>query len=114
MIPSNLNEAVEETLRQLDARSLRTDPDVIAKTHHGFGRHIRNSWSLWQEDCPLRQWFRDHLKIGHPDDISAIIMEASVAKTKGEEYDPAPSVQRFHEHWERFGCNNFGESHEPS
>jgi hypothetical protein len=114
MTPQNLDEAVTIIIDQLsnsDIAKAKHDKDLIVKVHHGFGRHIRNKWSLWNRDSKLSQWFRKNLDIGHAHDISSIIMEAVQAKIRGEEYDPAPTVQRFHEHWENFGRNHFGEEY---
>jgi hypothetical protein len=112
MVPKTLDEAAQSVLDILspaDIKKLCSDENIIAKVHHSFGRSIRNNWSLWDEESSLRQWFQDNLDIGHPDDISSIIMEAARAKAKGEPYDPKPTIKRFHQHWEKLGCNHFGE-----
>ena len=110
-VPRDLDEAVEmiiETLGHSDQKTICHDKYIAAKAHHGLGRFIRNSWSLWDRHTHLCNWFRANLEIGHADDISTIIIEAVRAKLSGLEYDPTSTVQRFHDHWARFGCDNYG------
>jgi uncharacterized protein YbdZ (MbtH family) len=69
------------------------DRDFIISGQHDFGmvgRHIRNQYGLWNEDCPLTENWHKHpeardLRDGidfsddHPDAVSARIVELAKA-----------------------------------
>lgn len=110
MIPTNLKEATEKIINHIDPKHVEAivkDSDFFVKAHHSLGRSIRNNWLLWKDDSVLRDWFRDNLEIGHPDDISCIILESVKSELSGKTYDPSPAIKRFHDHWANYGCNKF-------
>jgi hypothetical protein len=112
MIPRNLDNTVKTIVKKLseeDINAFCEDEDVLIHAHHGLGRWIRNQWQLWDPESQLRLWFKTELEVGHPDDISSIILEATRSQLLGIVYDPTPTVERFHTHWKNFGCNKFGE-----
>jgi len=49
-----------------------TEQDFAARTHHGFGRWIRNNWQLWS-GSRLSTYFSEK-GVHHPDSISWIIL----------------------------------------
>ncbi len=77
--PETLTEAIA-TLHALlvdeDRSFLRESKDsegAASELHHSLGRHIRNSWGLWQ-NSKLFQHIRDEHGIEHPDDVSHLII----------------------------------------
>jgi adenosylmethionine-8-amino-7-oxononanoate aminotransferase len=115
-VPTSLEDAVELLWSGIppDERSAwARDPDLPNKLHHDLGRWIRNNWSLWDPETHLAQRFRQDLKIGHPDDISGMILEVLSAKARGVPFNARAYVNQCHEHWRAFGCNEFGEDLEP-
>jgi len=78
-IPTSLSECFEELDKILeDSEDAEWFKDTVEKTmlaqsHHGLGRWIRNNWELWVEESDLHQYF---VKLGlhHPDDMSGVIL----------------------------------------
>jgi len=79
-IPKTLEEAFEALdamLSESDRRFIQEAEDVqqvIARIHHGLGRHLRNKWGLWGEGSPLKKCLREEHGILHPDDMSGFIL----------------------------------------
>lgn len=103
-VPSNLDQALEllDELVKEDKNWLINNGSV--SVHHGLGQWLRNNWSLWEKETPLVLWFN---KIGvyHADDISALILEAFVAKLRNESYNMQATIDRFNKHWKKFGVD---------
>lgn len=111
VVPKSLQEAVTlicDGLTDEERESITTNPKADVQAHHGFGQWIRNNWSLWDTKTHLVQWFKENLDIMHGDDISGIILANVVANVQGRDFDPAPIVERYHAHWARMGCDNYG------
>ncbi len=73
--------------------------------HHGFGREIRNSWSLW-EDTPLRRDIQERFKLfGHGDDLSHLIFTVLWARVRGEDPRLEEEVEHLKAHWRKEGFN---------
>lgn len=49
---------------------------------------LRNSWSLWATDSPIKRDAMEKYKISHADDISGLILEWVYAKVCGVKFDP--------------------------
>lgn len=104
-VPKTLDEAVNLILTAItDTEEIEGLKDPIM-LHHGFGRWLRNNWSLWEKETVLVQWFVANLGIIHADDISGTILEACAAKLKGEEFDALKHVESYKEHWKRYGMD---------
>jgi len=111
-VPHDLMECVifiVESLEDNEIEDLAIGKITSSDLHFSLGMHIRNTWSLWDKETHLNQWFRNNLNIGHADDISGIILEAVVAKVSGKQFDYHPSIKAIHEHWKTHGANKFGE-----
>lgn len=109
-VPRDLDEAVDIIVAGLAPEDRRFfEERSTTALHHTGGRYIRNAWSLWDRETHLVQWFRANLRIGHADDISAVILSSVQARVIGVLFEPRGMVARFHEHWRKFGCNEFGE-----
>lgn len=106
IVPSNLETAVQVLFDTLDPEDVadiqKTDPHDY---HHGLGRYLRNSWSMWDRKTKLVQWFIRTYGLCHPDDISSIIIQALWCKVRGTEHDIRKQVQDYHEHWAAYGVN---------
>ncbi|MBS1722755.1 MAG: hypothetical protein JSS66_07100 [Armatimonadetes bacterium] len=105
--PCDLNWAVENIYRQLDEESINNikAADDMHGFHFGAGMRIRNTYGLWGEDNPLVQWFTKELGVVHGDDRSGILMEALWHRVRELPYDPAPTIERYRQHWARAGYN---------
>lgn len=80
------------------------NPDTIV--HHTVGRFLRNAWSLWDPDTPLK---RDAVKtygIAHADDISGLMMAWVFNLVCGGPFDPQKECERFHKHWASLGTDS--------
>lgn len=67
--------------------------------HHGFGRDLRNEWSLWG-DSPLRQYFLG-MGIEHSDDMSGIILSFLWRSVHGEPIRLEEQVQFYKDYWKK-------------
>lgn len=106
VVPSTIEAAVQAIVAGTDEAEkeyIRKIASSASAAHHGLGRALRNGWSLWQDDSPLK---RDAVKtygIAHADDISGLILSWAVAIIRGDEFDPQAECQRYHEHWKKYG-----------
>jgi hypothetical protein len=78
--PTTLDQAVT-ALMQLDFQDAKkvalthTADSFVAFTHFTLGRHLRNTWGLWQASSELKNWFIRNTDLNHPDDMSGLILE---------------------------------------
>lgn len=107
--PTNLEEAVlwlRETSAPEDLEKFRKTEFETAcvRAHHSIGRWIRNEWGLWQ-DSPLALWFKNELHVGHPDDMSSMIIAAVWTDLNGQPRRTEKLFAEFQDHWRRFGVS---------
>ncbi len=103
-VPSTILQAVDElyaSLSEEDKQQIKTTDDV--RYHHGSGRFVRNSWSLWDNKTKLVQDAIKTYKIAHADDISGLIFEWVFAKVRCVDFDPFEHVEIYHKHWRNYG-----------
>lgn len=104
---------VNEQIDRMDDESRKNILDMENSSEMnclGFsvGMGIRNYYGLWHKNG-LTRYFNRALGVYHADDMSAILLEALWHRVHNQPYDPAPSVERFREHWTSMGCNMKGE-----
>lgn len=106
-VPTNLDEAVEIIIKGMGTEDIQfvKDRDNSVSVHHTMGRYLRNSWSLWDKDTHLVQWFIKEHGLCHADDLSGLILDALWCKIRGEKHDIEAQVDRYKEHWLRAGIN---------
>lgn len=80
MIPTTLNEAVDQILAQMTAADKRAyakgaEENAGVLLHHGTGTALRNDWGLWFDKTGISRHLRKH-RIVHGDDRSATIFKA--------------------------------------
>jgi hypothetical protein len=103
MVPSTIREAVDMIVAGLDEKErlfVKQQPNS-STVHFGAGMSIRNGWSLWAPDSPLKRDAVNTYKIAHADDISGLIFEWVWASVRGDAFDPVSYCQRFEQHWQR-------------
>lgn len=114
-VPATLDEAVQMLYDALEPADLavfrNTEPGNL---HHGFGRFLRNHWSLW-DDTPVTRDIKQRFGIfGHGDDISAILLHMLWEKVKGRkgtapwlenEHTVEALVEKFKVHWRKYGVD---------
>jgi hypothetical protein len=103
--PTTLEEAIKLIVDDLRPE----DREYIAKegtagSHHSFGMALRNGWGLWH-GSELAEHFKSTYGLGHADDMSGLIMAGVKAAVRGQVFDPQPEVDRYKEHWKRYGVN---------
>lgn len=101
--PSNLDEALRALGKMLSKEDkiiiqLRTELEVCVHLHHSLGRHLRNTWGLWNPKCVLHKWFEAQ-GVWHPDDMSSIIIRSYYRKTKGRPIKLQEQIQEYTEYW---------------
>jgi len=105
-VPSTVEAAVDhivEELSDIDRHFILDNSDNPHMTHHGFGRYIRNNWSLWEPDSPLKRDAVEKYKIAHADDISGLIFEWVWHKVMARDFDPKAHCEQYHKHWKKTG-----------
>jgi len=112
-VPSTIRQAVYHIVESLSIEekaniqdnSNDSYPSYVA--HHTVGRYIRNNWSLWEDDSPLK---RDAVKtygIAHADDISGLMIEWVFTIVRDQDdFDPVGHCELYHDHWKRAGTNS--------
>jgi len=108
-VPSTVKAAVDILVARMDdddKKHIRTLKDKGASVHHTIGRFVRNSWSLWEPDSPLKRDAVNTYWIAHADDISGLIMAWVWAEVRNEEFDPHKECERFHKHWNGYGTDS--------
>jgi hypothetical protein len=108
VVPKNLDDAVRILKEAIKDEEEAKQLQDTAGLHFGLGMYLRNNWSLWDTETVLVQWFKENLGIAHADDLSGTILEALAASLRGEEFDAKAHVQRYIEHWKRYGVNPLG------
>jgi len=102
--PTNLDEAVSFLIDVIKKSSVEDKKQFentknVSQYHHSLGREIRNNWNLWS-DSKLKEWFKNK-GVWHPDDMSAIILDATKAKIDGKEFDLESEIKYYQEYWEK-------------
>lgn len=109
-VPKTLDEAVKMVLDgipQEERTRLQAEgaQDFATLTHHGLGRWLRNNWSLWDKEMPLHRHFVDVHGIGHPDDMSGLILRCVASDICGYPRNIQDEIAHFHAHWRRMGID---------
>lgn len=110
-VPSTIESAINEIYCGF------TDSEVSAIKHTSFdeayifymsryGMTIRNCWSIWLNDTPLKKDAVKTYKIAHADDISSLIIASAISRVRGEKFNEFEWCDRFHSHWEKLGMTS--------
>lgn len=106
-VPATIEQAVDSIVDNLEEQEkqiiIQSDP---ANHHFQFGMSMRNNWSLWEKETPIKRDAVEKYKIAHADDLSGLIMEWVWAKVNQKEFDPVSYCERFHTHWRQFGISS--------
>ena len=93
-----------DSLSDEDLRFVQTSD--ASKHHIPAGQGLRNGWSLWEADSPLKRDAVDTCKIAHADDICGLILAWAFALAGNEPFDPQEHCLIYHEHWQRCGLTS--------
>ena len=100
-VPSTIRAAVQMLVDSLSKAELEVVRATDASEHHfPGGQVLRNGWSLWEADSPLKHDAVDTYKIAHADDISGLILAWAFALARNEPFDPQEHCLIYHEHWQ--------------
>ena len=102
MKPTNLKECLQELYKSIPQEmieEIKSDKIKGASLHFNVGMCMRNDWGLWGKS-DLKDWFNS-IGIIHPDDMSAIILEAFIADIKKEVFDLDAQVKFYQDYWKR-------------
>ena len=103
-VPSTIKMAVQMLVDSLSDEDLKVVQSTDASQHHfpaGIG--LRNGWSLWEADSPLKRDAVNTYGISHADDISGLILAWTFAVARSEPFAPHVHCQTYHQHWRKFG-----------
>lgn len=100
-LPFTHEQAVDQLLRapwtDIERRAMLESR--LVGLHHNFGKHIRNSWHLWEATTPLSRHYQTVHGIGHADDMSSLIILDLLARMEGGVFDMRYHVARFRQFW---------------
>jgi len=102
IVPSNLEECLKvlrKSLTPLDIEELTRKNSCSSQHHFGLGMYIRNEWSLWEKDTPLKNWFLKEYGLTHADDISGIILHCLWADIRNEPRKDKEQAKLYLNHW---------------
>lgn len=110
-VPSTIESAINELYCAFTDEDLQyiliTDfEQAYKRISNNIGKHIRNLWSLWVLESPLRIDAIRSYKIAHPDDISGLIIAGAIARIKGQKFSENEWCQRYHDHWKKSGMTS--------
>src|SRR5690606_28530324 len=108
-VPSTIQEAVGHivsVINEEESELIKNDKDIADKCHHTLGQYLRNNWSLWEPDTPLKRDAIERYKIAHADDISSLILDWVVAIIRDDGFCPYEECKVFHEHWKKYGMTS--------
>ena len=107
-IPTSLDESVSilsEMFSEKDRECFKKAKDLCIY-HHTLGRRIRNEWKLWEKGSVLLKWF-EKKGLAHPDDISSVILDATQANMKEQEFDLDREIGIYKQYWDEMNkCEN--------
>ena len=104
-IPETFEEAVQRLASDLTEEELMviSKPNFVALSHHGVGMSIRNQWI--HQGGALRDHFVCEYGLGHPDDMSGMLMEALHRRIVGLAFDPDAEARSYQEFWLKQGVD---------
>lgn len=116
-VPSTIKQAVDmvvDGLSVAERGEIQLSTVSMAITSHfGLGMALRNAWSMWQWDTPLKKDAVKNYKIAHADDMSGLILTWSFAQVCGKEFDAEAYCAHCNEHWRKAGFINAVEAARP-
>jgi len=99
--PRNLDEAIfslkNEIPHDILAEIQKMHEDETYTLHNSLGRWLRNEWALW-DNGPLVKWFHE-AGIGHPDDMSGIILTSLWCDMHNVDRRLAQQVACYRQYW---------------
>jgi hypothetical protein len=106
-VPSTIRAAVKMLVDSLSDEDLEVVRATDTSEHHfPVGQGLRNGWSLWEADSPLKRDAVKTYRIAHADDISGLILAWAFALARSELFDPQDHCLVYHEHWQRHGMTS--------
>ncbi len=107
-VPPTIKEAVNTIVSSLSPQDKAYLRGAEPSLHFSLGMTLRNNWSLWEPDTPMKRDAAMNYGIIHPDDISSLILSWVTAEVKGELFDPKQYCNIFHIHWRKYGTTSLG------
>ena len=106
-VPSTIDEAINylfENLSEEDKDFIKCNPNEGC--HFTVGMNLRNNWSLWEENTPIKNDFKKRFNLfGHGDDMSGIILKGLFNKVKGFPLNLEEEAEKYRQHWLKFGLD---------
>lgn len=101
-VPETLEECFAELKKLLSEEELEqfkgAKEDDLTDCQFGLGAWVRNNWGLWH-DSALAQYFRG-IGVGHPDDMSAIILTCFHHYLHGRDIKLSDQLKRYQNYYE--------------
>jgi hypothetical protein len=104
LVPISVKEAAEIIANGADAETKAMFVESPSILHLGLGMQVRNAWSFWEPDTPLKRDAIETYKIAHADDISGLVFEWARNMILGnKDFNPVAYCDNFHAHWAKIG-----------
>jgi hypothetical protein len=111
--PKSFDEAVKqlvdymiEKAKEGDVLATMNASKMTTRLHFGFGRQLRNSWHLWEENDLTKDF--NSKGIFHADDMSSLIITAAVTIFQGKPFDFIKEAAEYWKHWIMYDPNGLG------
>ncbi len=104
-VEAAVNTVIDRMSDEDKAKIQAMDDDRSYEYHHTVGRYLRNDWSLWEPDTPIKRDAVASYGIAHADDISGLILSWVWAKIRSIDFDPKKYCESYHEHWRACGTD---------
>lgn len=102
-VPSTIASAVQILVDSLSDNDRKVVQSTDVNEHHfPLGMGLRNNWTLWAADSPLKRDAVNTYGIAHADDISGLILAWAFALARQEPFDPQVHCQVYHDHWKQY------------
>lgn len=104
IVPATIEEAVDHIVQTLDPVERRFILNQSSQSaHFTGGMAMRNGWSLWEKETPIKRDAVENYGIAMADDLSGLILAWVWAKVHGDPlFDPKEHCKRYHLHWIKY------------
>lgn len=106
--PKTLDEAINRIVDNLSKEEIKViKKQSSALFHFTSGMNIRNNWSLWEKDTPIKKDIAARFGLSHADDCSGLIFAGVWAKIRelNSEKKLAKTAKEYKDHWIRNGVD---------
>ena len=72
---------------------------------HGFSKAFRQHWHLDEITSPFRRYYMRHFGVGHPEDISRLVVEDFLCRWQRRDFDMGRRLEELRQKWIQQGID---------